>query len=345
MAIPMFNEDRPVGVIMTNGHYQEKTFDSSVMSLIQSASEQAAMALENALLYDQVKQFNQELEEKVRQRTQELEQANRDLERLDRTKSDFISIAAHELKTPLTLIQGYTNIMRDDGTVKNNPFLVNLLLGIIKGSERLYDIIESMIDVSLIDTQVLQLRPSPTSISNIIGTLASQYKEALKDRQITLKVSAFKNFPYLEADSKRLHQVFDNLLVNAIKYTPDGGKIDIDGKLVETAGEQWIEVTVRDSGIGINPEEHERIFEKFYQTGELALHSTGKTKFKGGGPGLGLAIAKGIVAAHGGKIWAKSQGYDEEKCPGSEFHVILPVKSKIKMTEIISPFSYSQNRS
>jgi signal transduction histidine kinase len=234
--------------------------------------------------------------------------------------------------------------MRDDGTIKGNPFLVNLLQGIIKGSERLYDIIESMIDVSMIDTQVLQLRPSPTSISNIIGTLASQYKEAIKERQIALKVSAFKNFPYLEADSKRLHQVFDNLMVNAIKYTPDGGKINVDGKMLESDDEQWIEVIVSDSGIGIDPEEHERIFEKFYQTGELALHSTGKTKFKGGGPGLGLAIAKGIIAAHGGKIWVESEGYDEKKCPGSRFHVILPVKSKIKITEIISPFSYSQDQ-
>jgi len=83
---------------------------------------------------------------------------------------------------------------------------------------------------------------------------------------------------------------------------------------------------VSDTGIGINPEFHELIFTKFYQTGQVSFHSTGRTKFKGGGPGLGLAIARGIVEAHGGRIWVESPGYDEETCPGSQFHVVLPVK-------------------
>lgn len=350
IAFPMFNEKRPIGVIMTNGEHQNRPIDSSIINLIQSVSEQAAVALENAQLYAQVTRFNQELESKVRQRTQELEAANRelervnrDLERLDKTKSDFISIAAHELKTPLTLIQGYTSIMIGDDLVRDNPFLNNLLQGIIKGSQRLYDIIESMIDVSMIDSQVLQLRPVQTSIANIVQTLANQYNDALKERHLKLIVGNLKKLPYIEADTKRLHQVFDNLVTNAIKYTPDGGQIEIDGwALAPIDGEEWIEVIVRDTGIGIDPEDHERIFDKFYQTGELALHSTGKTKFKGGGPGLGLAIAKGIVQAHGGRIWVESPGHDEENLPGSVFHVILPVKSKIKITNIVSPFSYAK---
>jgi signal transduction histidine kinase len=107
-------------------------------------------------------------------------------------------------------------------------------------------------------------------------------------------------------------------------------------------GMEWVEVIVSDSGIGIDPEHLDRIFEKFYQTGEVALHSTGKTKFKGGGPGLGLAIAKGIIEAHGGKIWAESEGHDEETCPGSRFHVVLPVTSLARMSEIPSPFSYTR---
>lgn len=352
VAMPMFNENRPIGVIMTNIRHEGKPLDPSVISLIQAASEQSAVALENAQLYDQVRRFNQELEQMVYQRTQELEKANielervnRDLERLDRTKSDFISIAAHELKTPLTLIQGYTNIMRDDPAIKQNPFLANLLQGLLKGSQRLYDIIESMIDVSMIDTQVLQLRPSQISLSNMIHTLRVQYAEPLQERQLTLTLGDFKNVPYIEADAKRLYQVFENLLVNAIKYTPDGGMVDIDGWMLDVVDQdQWVEVVVADSGIGIDQEDHERIFEKFYQTGELALHSTGKTKFKGGGPGLGLTIAKGIVTAHGGRIWVESPGHDDDRCPGSVFHVVLPVKSKIKLTHIVSPFSYDRDR-
>jgi len=128
-----------------------------------------------------------------------------------------------------------------------------------------------------------------------------------------------------------LHQVFVNIIGNAIKYTPDSGRIDISGQLLssqETGSADFAEITVKDTGIGIDPEHHERIFEKFYQIGAVALHSSGKTKFKGGGPGLGLAIAKGVIEAHGGKIWVESQGHDEEHFPGSTFYILLPVKAK-----------------
>ncbi len=122
------------------------------------------------------------------------------------------------------------------------------------------------------------------------------------------------------ADPDRLLQVFRNVLTNAIKYTPDGGRISIDGRKLPG----FIEIVVRDSGIGINPQDHSIIFDKFTRLGNISLHSSGKTKFKGGGPGLGLHIARGIIEAHGGAIWAESPGYDEEKKPGSTFHIIMP---------------------
>ena len=127
-----------------------------------------------------------------------------------------------------------------------------------------------------------------------------------------------------------------HLLMNAIKYTPDGGKISISGYFVEKGDDRYppggVEIIVSDTGIGIDPRFKDLIFTKFYQTGELALHSSGKTKFKGGGPGLGLAIVRGIIQAHGGRVWADSPGYDEEKNPGSHFHVILPVNTGGKVT-------------
>ena len=118
-------------------------------------------------------------------------------------------------------------------------------------------------------------------------------------------------------------------MVNAIKYTPDGGKIWVFGKEHNPDEDEFpqdsVEIIVEDNGIGISPEYHELIFTKFYQTGELAYHSSGQTKFKGGGPGLGLAITKGIIEAHRGKIWVESPGYNEETRPGSQFHVVLPI--------------------
>ena len=119
-------------------------------------------------------------------------------------------------------------------------------------------------------------------------------------------------------------------MINAIKYTPDGGEITVVGRLLEPEhgllNEEGIEIVFADSGIGIDPEFHELVFDKFYQTGEVALHSSGQTKFKGGGPGLGLAIARGIVEAHSGQIWVESAGHDEENFTGSQFFVVLPLK-------------------
>jgi signal transduction histidine kinase len=121
-------------------------------------------------------------------------------------------------------------------------------------------------------------------------------------------------------DGERLLQAFRNVITNAIKYTPDGGVIEVDGRMLPG----FIEVIIKDTGIGIAPEFHARIFEKFGRLGNVALHSTGKTKFKGGGPGLGLPITKGVIDAHGGAIWVESDGYDEIRCPGSTFHILLP---------------------
>lgn len=125
-------------------------------------------------------------------------------------------------------------------------------------------------------------------------------------------------------DNERLYQAFRNLVSNAIKYTPDGGRISVDGRKLPG----FIEVTIRDTGIGIDPDDHIRIFEKFGRTGNASLHSSGKTKFKGGGPGLGLSITKGIIEAHGGAIWVESEGYDETNCPGAIFHVLLPLRKE-----------------
>jgi signal transduction histidine kinase len=137
--------------------------------------------------------------------------------------------------------------------------------------------------------------------------------------------------PEVEADVEALQKVFYQVLINAIKYTPDGGMVRVDGRFhppnnnsVQSVGE--VEIIISDSGVGIAPEIRELIFEKFYQTGEVMLHSSGKTSFKGGGAGLGLAIAKGIVVAHNGRIWAESEGHDEDLLPGSRFHIVLPVK-------------------
>lgn len=126
------------------------------------------------------------------------------------------------------------------------------------------------------------------------------------------------------ADEERLDQAFQNILTNAIKYTPDGGRISVDGRLLPG----FVEIKVSDTGIGINAVDHDIIFEKFGRLGKVALHSSSKTNYKGGGPGLGLPITKGIIEAHGGTIWVESEGYDEVELPGTTFHILLPLQQE-----------------
>lgn len=267
-----------------------------------------------------------EMETRVAYISNELSEAQQKLERLDHSKSSFIAVAAHELKTPLTLIEGYAAMLRDlVRQVQNSQHTDELITGIDNGILRLRVIIDDMIDVSLIDNQMLSLTFQPVWLNQLFSLLKNELIGHIITRQQTL---AIRNFPganeMIFADPERLYQAFRNLLTNAIKYTPDGGKVEVDGRILPG----FVEVTILDNGIGVSQEDQETIFAKFGQLGKTSLHSSGKTKFKGGGPGLGLPITKGIIEAHGGTVWVESEGYDEVRCPGSTFHVLLPIRKE-----------------
>lgn len=212
-----------------------------------------------------------------------------------------------------------------------------MIEGIHDGAIRLHEIVNSMLDMAKIDSNMLQLSFVPVSVAHLLKTTAESFADAIRDRRQTLEVEALPEGLIIEGDPEALSKVMYHLVLNAIKYTPDGGQITLGARPL-AAGEQGfndggVELWVRDTGIGIAPQYQSLIFTKFYQTGEVALHSSGKTKFKGGGPGLGLAIAKGIVEAHGGKLRVESPGYDEVACPGSTFYVSLPLHPSSKVSE------------
>lgn len=266
---------------------------------------------------------------RLQERTEELQRTYRILEQMDRTKSSFIEVSAHELRTPLTLIKGYTQMLQMKAA--NDPEMEALTRGIVDGSERMVEIVNSMLDVSRIDSKTLKMMPEMTQVGLVILRLQKTFKNALADRRQTMDTEGLEILPPIYADPDLLYKVFYHLIINAIKYTPDGGLITISGRMVEeTPGKPEVEIVVSDTGIGIAPQNHELIFEKFFQTGEVLLHSSGKTKFKGGGPGLGLAIARGIIEAHHGRIWVESKGYDEATNPGSHFYIRLPVNGEVK---------------
>jgi signal transduction histidine kinase len=330
LAVPLSGQDRPLGVVTVDRLALDRPLETAVVEMVQSVVEQAGVALHKTRLYRKLVELNRHLDQRVQERTEELARLNRDLAKLNKKKSDFVAIAAHELKTPLTLIQGYAEMLSEAGTHDIPPAMLDRELdGIVTGVERLRTIIEDIIDVSLIDTEVLALNLEPTSLESVIEMVRRDWKVVAAERRQAISVQPMSDLPYVEADGVRLHQVLDNLVGNAIKYTPDGGYIEIWARGLESQeGEvAFVEVTIADSGVGIDSEEQERIFDKFYRIEGPDLHSSSKTRFMGAGPGLGLTIAKGIVEAHGGRIWVESPGYDPERCPGSQFHVVLPVRS------------------
>ena len=269
--------------------------------------------------------------------SKELVNVQHQLEQLDHTKSNFISVAAHELKTPLTLIEGYTTMMRDMIDQSGQSQFDGLLIGMNKGVQRLREIIDDMIDISLIDNNLLSLNFQHITLMHILNLLKGELAEAVLERKQKLNIKKFNGSEtWFYADSERIFQALHNVLINAIKYTPDKGKISIDGRSLPG----FIEVIVKDSGIGIAPEHQAAIFDKFSQYGRPNLHSSGKIKFKGGGPGLGLPIARGIIEAHGGTIWVESEGYDEVKCPGSTFHILIPTRNEASDPKIEKLFPH-----
>ncbi len=261
--------------------------------------------------------------------TQELIRTRQQLERLDQTKSRFISIAAHELKTPLTLIQGYSDMLtRELGSTVNEQ-TYQALLGLSAGARRLLTTVNDMIAVSLIDAQSLQLNYQLVSLPHVLQIVLSDLRTNLDQRVLYFKMKPIS--PELHSfygDPQRLYQVFDYVISNAVKYTPDGGTITIAIHLLDAPedADRFVEIQVADTGIGISAEDLPRIFEKFYSKTDLARHSSSRTKFKGGGSGLGLSVVKGIVEAHGGKVIIESPGHDEAKLPGTTVRIFLPVR-------------------
>lgn len=266
-----------------------------------------------------------EMETRVAHISSELGKVQDKLQQLDHNKSNFISVAAHELKTPLTLIEGYTSMMVDIAQQAKQPQMDELLKGVNTGIHRLRHIIDDMIDVSLIDNHLLTLNFQPLWIGHLLNLLKNELQKTTADRGQNLIIHSFEGSDLMiYGDSERLYQALHNVTSNAIKYTPDKGTITINGRLLPG----FVEIVVADTGIGISPEHQAAIFEKFEQLGRANLHSSGKTKFKGGGPGLGLPITRGIIEAHGGTIWVESEGYDEVKLNGSAFHILLPTRTE-----------------
>lgn len=282
--------------------------------------------IDAAALADAQTRYTQEVVQRLEKQIRDLESRNDTLIRLDKMKDSFIQVTAHELRTPLTLVNGYSKLLSSIPALKTareeDENLQTMFKGLEDGIKRMQDIINEIVIISRIMTNQIDLSISAMNPGLVAQKVVASYLDALKQRNIHLDFNR-DNWPErMRADADLMSLLLNNLLSNAIKYTPDGGQIFLTARQVN---DEIIQFNVKDTGIGIAPEEVSRIFEKFHSGGDWRLHSTSKTAFRGGGLGLGLAVCKGIVEAHGGQIRVECSGCDPQNPPGSEFIVSLPL--------------------
>jgi signal transduction histidine kinase len=301
------------------------TFPDRVREFLKGRSEEIVSAEEKAKhLLDHSRKLVVRLEEKVR----ELEAANAELQRIDKMKSDFIVLAGHELRTPLTSIYGYTQMLLYSPEITGDPDEEgtprSMLTRVCDAVQRLNQVFDEIRNVSLIDANRLELAWETVMIEPLVLRAVDNLQDIGPPRVLEFVYEGLGDLPMIEGDSQRIYHALWSIISNGIKYTPDGGTITISGRYIESEG--MVHLSVKDTGVGIPTEELDHIFERFYVLEDTQLHHTSKTALRGGGLGLGLTVTRGIIEAHGGRIWAESEGYDEERLPGSTFHILLPVR-------------------
>ncbi|MBI5959292.1 MAG: GAF domain-containing protein, partial [Chloroflexi bacterium] len=316
---PIIVQGHLIGVLCCGPKASDDPFTEHDLELLMTIANQAGVALRNARLFTDLRRREGEQADL----NQALSVTKEQLEKLDSVKTDFITIASHELRTPLAQIRGYTDIMdamNEDGALDQDQ-IGGMTANLRKAADRLENLIAAMLDVSQLDVNAMDLRFAQVSLEQIMRMAIEPLTESIRSRKLMLSARGLRHLPPIQGDQQRLVQAFRNVVLNAIKYTPDGGRIDITGEKQE----EGVILEIKDTGIGIDTANQELIFEKFYRVQDPSLHSTGATKFMGAGPGLGLTIARGVINAHGGRIWVESGGYSPEKLSGSTFYIALPL--------------------
>ncbi|MBR9707505.1 MAG: HAMP domain-containing histidine kinase, partial [Candidatus Diapherotrites archaeon] len=213
-------------------------------------------------------------------------------------KDEFISVSSHELKTPLTSIRGYSELLQSSSSKKLSSKEKTRILGVIvRNVDRLTLLVNDILDVSRLQSGTFKLNLTRLNITKVLDDLVESLTPSFKQKGITITKNYSRGLPLVYADVDRITQVVNNLLGNSLKFTPSKGKVEVSA--FKDKGN--IVISVKDSGIGVDKKHANKIFEKFYQEEPAATHSLP-------GTGLGLSICKGIIKAHKGKLWAESKG-------------------------------------
>ena len=274
---------------------------------IAAFAHQAAITLENARLYKQVRAYTEELEQRVAERTRDLERAVAKAQEADKLKSQLLSIVSHELRTPLASIKGYVTTLIDYRDRLQTETQEEFLHIIDEESDRLRELVENVLDMSRIEAGVLRIHPEPAPLAPVIEDALTTLQPKLAGREVDVHLP--DALPDVVIDAGRVRQVISNLIDNAAKYSPPGARIDIS----VAVDDGHVTVGVHDRGPGIAPEHAQKIFDRFYRIDDARIRTTG-------GIGLGLAISRALIEAHGGRLWLESQVGQ-----GTTFYFSLPI--------------------
>ena len=256
---------------------------------------------------------NVRLQSQLERSYEKLIQTYQELERVTRMKTQFIDVVSHELRTPLTVLRGYLDLVEAESPAMVEPKFAQKMRTIRANADKLYTLVESMLDVSRLEKGTLQINPEPTRIDSVLEEVMSPRSHDAADKNQMISFDIEGELPLIMADRRRMRDVFNNLIDNAVKYTPEEGKIQVGAR---DEGKN-IHVWIKDNGVGIPLENLGRIFDRFFIVASDDLsHQVDRI-------GLSLPISKGIVEAHGGRIWVESQ-----VGKGSVFHVSLPKESR-----------------
>jgi len=302
--------------MMMTGH---GTIDSALTAMKRGASDYLMKPLNLDELILRIRKVLEEKHRFVRLRdfADQLEKANQELRRIDSMKSEFVSVASHELRTPLAAIKNAVQLVMKGTAGKVNKSQAKFLSMAERNINRLTNILNDLLDLSKIESGRIEMKFEDTDLKEIIELTASSLKPHADGKSIKIDVEIKEPFPVVYADPEKIEQILTNLIGNAIKFTPEGGRILIAAQSLPHDGTYGygdrVAVSVKDTGIGIPSEHLDAIFEKFHQVESSLERSVS-------GTGLGLAITKGLVEAHDGKIWVES-----ELGKGSTFTFTLPI--------------------
>ena len=307
VCAPMKSKDRILGFVAADRGKQPCSAED--LEVLMTIAHDMAVAIDNARAYQQLEQLTATLEQRVQERTQELQAANEKLRELDRLKSSFVSMVSHELRTPMTSIKGYVDNLLDGVAGPLNEKPAYYLKRVKHNVERLTRMINDLLDLSRIEAGAVQLQLDTLSIPELLNDVVEGFQTIATEKSVSVKASSPTGLPLIQGDRDKLYQVLNNLIQNAIKFTPKGGTIATEAQ----AGPQgFVQICVSDTGCGIAPKELPKVFERFYRGESVAMENRGA--------GLGLAITKNLVELHHGRIWVESTPGE-----GSRFLFTLPI--------------------